>query len=865
MSDKPSVATIRTLLLTDLCDSVSLVERIGDQAAAELFRAHDSEVLALQQRWQGRLIDRSDGLLLLFERPLHGIGFAVDYLQAIAALGKARGQVLTARAGLHVGEVLLWNNPRDAVRAGAKPLEVEGLAKPMTARLMALARPGQILVSAVAEALARRSARDDDQGLGERLVWKSHGRWHLKGVPTAQEVLEVGLVGHAPLRMPATGPKAWRDLPLWRRPAALVLQAVLLAGVGIGSWMATRSEPALAFAQRDWVVLADLRNSTSDRQLDEPLEMALRLSMEQSPYVNLLSSLKVNDSLQRMRRPFDSQLDRNLASEVALRDGARAVIVPVLAEVGGRLRLSAEVIDPLSRTVVYVESVDSPGRQSLLESVDTLSALLRGRLGEAVRSIEQNARPLPEVTTANLDALRAYALAEDAYGRGNYRDSLGLYEQALELDGEFALALLGKVRALNITDRIDEAGAVMDQLETLSGRMPSRELMYYRAWRVQLEQPDKAFERWSQMSQLYPDFHQAFANAAFAMEAVHYYPEGLPYSRRASEAHYAFAPLSQETWARMAIGNGTLDEASVALERAAAAGLASVAVWQSNLLAVKRNFAAAKAAWPGQTALVTQYFDRSTQLLDEGLAEEAVREMELLVAQTVKGSARRRQAMLQLAVARMMAGQTGVARREAGQLVDAAMARLASTQGAQARSELMVASYAALLAHELGDRRPMNRLLAAVDPQSAVVTMEPAAGAYALLGVQQLMDQGHWQQAQTQLTVIGNNHRSLLLQRMRLAHARGSGNSALAMEQVRWLSVRRGMAYAEYGACGWCTQGYNVVASNLAALEGAEVLVQAGDLVGAQRELNAFDQVWSPERLPAHLSRRRAAVLSTFN
>ena len=56
---------VRTLLLTDLCDSTTLVERLGDTAAAELFRAHDRLVLKLQQQWHGRLIDRSDGLLLV--------------------------------------------------------------------------------------------------------------------------------------------------------------------------------------------------------------------------------------------------------------------------------------------------------------------------------------------------------------------------------------------------------------------------------------------------------------------------------------------------------------------------------------------------------------------------------------------------------------------------------------------------------------------------------------------------------------------------------------------------------------------------------------------------------------------------------
>src|SRR6187431_845895 len=122
----PEAPRLRTLLLTDLCDSTSMVERLGDTPASELFQEHDRLVLALQQRWRGRLIDRSDGLLLLFERPIDGLGFALDYVRGLRELGRQHKQPLQARAGLHVGEVLLWENSVDAVQLGAKSLEVEG-------------------------------------------------------------------------------------------------------------------------------------------------------------------------------------------------------------------------------------------------------------------------------------------------------------------------------------------------------------------------------------------------------------------------------------------------------------------------------------------------------------------------------------------------------------------------------------------------------------------------------------------------------------------------------------------------------------------------------------------------------------------
>lgn len=84
------------------------------------------------------------------------------------------------------------------------------------------------------------------------------------------------------------------------------------------------------------MVVGDVRNLTGNTVLDGALEQALRISLEQSRYVNVLSDMKVRDTVTRMKRdPNTIVLDRSVASEVALRDGASAVLLPTVAEVGG--------------------------------------------------------------------------------------------------------------------------------------------------------------------------------------------------------------------------------------------------------------------------------------------------------------------------------------------------------------------------------------------------------------------------------------------------------------------------------------------------------------------------------------------------
>src|SRR5690606_937269 len=135
---------------------------------------------------------------------------------------------------------------------------------------------------------------------------------------------------------------------------------------------------AIAFAERDWVVVGSLRNLTGHPMFDKAVEQAFRISLEQSRHVNVLSELKVRQTLEQMELdPDETALDRALASRVAMRDGARAVILPTVAEVDGRLQFSIEVVDPVSQATVYSRKASGQGVGSILASVDEVASDLR--------------------------------------------------------------------------------------------------------------------------------------------------------------------------------------------------------------------------------------------------------------------------------------------------------------------------------------------------------------------------------------------------------------------------------------------------------------------------------------------------------
>jgi len=184
------------LLFTDLVDSTAVVERLGDVRAASVLSEHDRQARALLARHRGREIDHSDGFFLLFPAAADAASFALDYHEAIGALG------LSSRAGLHVGAVTLRQNDPDEVTRGAKPLEVEGIAKPLAARVMSLARGGQTLLTDAA-----RDALGD--ALAPNAAIRQHGHYRLKGIGEPVEIHELGR-HDAAFAPPADSEKAYR-------------------------------------------------------------------------------------------------------------------------------------------------------------------------------------------------------------------------------------------------------------------------------------------------------------------------------------------------------------------------------------------------------------------------------------------------------------------------------------------------------------------------------------------------------------------------------------------------------------------------------------------------------------------------------
>jgi class 3 adenylate cyclase len=157
---------LATVLFTDIVASTERASRLGDRRWRELLNVHDELARRLVEEFGGRLVKTTgDGLLATFDGPGRGIRCAA------ALRDELRGIGVQIRAGLHTGEVEL----RDG--------DVGGIAVHIAARVMAAARPGEILASGTVRDLI----------VGSDIVLDDRGTQRLRGVEGTWQLF--GVVG----------------------------------------------------------------------------------------------------------------------------------------------------------------------------------------------------------------------------------------------------------------------------------------------------------------------------------------------------------------------------------------------------------------------------------------------------------------------------------------------------------------------------------------------------------------------------------------------------------------------------------------------------------------------------------------------
>jgi class 3 adenylate cyclase len=159
---------LASVLFTDIVSSTTQAASAGDRAWRDVLNRFDDVTQRSLDRYRGIFVkSMGDGTLATFDGPARAIECARSIAAGVEALG------LEIRAGIHTGEI---------ERRGD---DVAGMSVHIAARVVALARPGEVLVS--------RTVTDLVAGSG--IGFADRGEHELKGVPGTWQLYAVEAEG----------------------------------------------------------------------------------------------------------------------------------------------------------------------------------------------------------------------------------------------------------------------------------------------------------------------------------------------------------------------------------------------------------------------------------------------------------------------------------------------------------------------------------------------------------------------------------------------------------------------------------------------------------------------------------------------
>ena len=334
---------------------------------------------------------------------------------------------------------------------------------------------------------------------------------------------------------------------------------VLAAAVFAGWWWAPRT-PALT--QEDQILVADIENKTTEPIFDDTLRQALAVQLRQSPYLNVVSDDRIQESLRFMKRKPGERLTVDVAREICQRQNVKAMLHGSIGRLGESYVMAVNALNCANGDTLAGEQVQVSRREDVLRELGRAARNLREELGESLASIERYDVPIERATTGSLDALKAFTMGVRSHAAGDYENAILHLDRATALDPEFALAFAQMSTSHSNLRAFDRARALATRAYELRDRVSERERFYiesryYDGVTGEADQSLKVYELWAQT---YPRDFVPWNNSGVILSEFGDYERALEPVRRSYQLNPDNA-LSLGNIAGTLYDAGRLDEA----------------------------------------------------------------------------------------------------------------------------------------------------------------------------------------------------------------------------------------------------------------------------------------------------------------
>jgi eukaryotic-like serine/threonine-protein kinase len=263
-------------------------------------------------------------------------------------------------------------------------------------------------------------------------------------------------------------------------PLMTVVVAALLAVTAGVVWYQGQFIPAAEHAPVS-VLIADFQNDTNDPTFNRTLEPMLKLALEDAGFISAYDRIGISRSL-GVRPP--EQLDERAAQEIAVKQGVGVVLSGSVSRRGNGYTLKVQAARAVTGEVIISEEDNASGRDQVLAVATELATEVRNALGDDTSDSAQRFA-MQTLTATSLEAVRDYAVGQEALSNNRFEDARRSYLKAIERDPNFGAAYSGMAIASRnlgfLEDGKKYAREAVRHLDSMTERerYRARGLLYY--------------------------------------------------------------------------------------------------------------------------------------------------------------------------------------------------------------------------------------------------------------------------------------------------------------------------------------------------------------------------------------------------
>jgi DNA-binding winged helix-turn-helix (wHTH) protein/tetratricopeptide (TPR) repeat protein len=231
-------------------------------------------------------------------------------------------------------------------------------------------------------------------------------------------------------------------LPIPLKPGRIFLLPVgaVVLLLALGAFFLLRAHRPTNLGEKASILVGNFINTTGDPVFDDSLRQGLKVQLEQSPSLSLISEDRIRQTLSLMGQSPDGRLTGQIAREVCERVGSSAVLEGSIKPLGSQYVLDLRSVDCRTGEKIDDEQAQVARKEDALDAVTRMARGFRVRAGESAAALAKYDTPLAEATTPSLEALKAYSLGWKVAAWQGGEPSIPFFQRALEIDPSFAMA-----------------------------------------------------------------------------------------------------------------------------------------------------------------------------------------------------------------------------------------------------------------------------------------------------------------------------------------------------------------------------------------------------------------------------------------